>query len=77
MAKTNYEVVSTGECMSTKNTFCAATDTGAKRMARAYHNPHQSNWSWHGHTILTNLTTGQSWMLEAGNESKGWQNHEE
>lgn len=68
-----YEVYVTGECMGTSDKFDAKSDASAKRQARGYHNPHQSNWTWYGSTILTNLNTGVKWTLEAGRESRGWQ----
>jgi hypothetical protein len=75
MAK--YKVYVTGECFGTSETIEAKTDIGAKRAARKYHNPHQSNWQWYGSTILTKADTGESWILEAGNEKAGWQSYEE
>ncbi len=72
-----YEVYVTGECFGTSDKFDAKSDVSAKREARKYHNPHQSNWQWYGSTILTNTETGGKWILEAGNESKGWQHYED
>ena len=75
MAK--YESYTIGECFGTTEKFEAKTDQSAKRMARQFFNPYQSNWQWYGSVVLENMETNDKWILRAGESKLGWQNYTE